>query len=73
MLKDNNSKNTKRNYLNNSKNNTILIRRRPFHYVTLAQANYYLNLFRTILCAVGYPDKHASKYNTDASLILQKQ
>ena len=61
MLKDSNSKNTKRNYC---KNNTILIRRPPFHYVTFAQANYYLNLFHTIFCAVGYLDKHASKYDT---------
>ena len=72
MLKDHNSKNTITGYYNNSKNNAILIRRQPFHYVTLALANYYLNLFHTILCAVGYPDMHVSKYNTDASFILQK-
>ena len=37
MLKDNNSwKNTKRNYLNHSKNK-ILIRRRPSPYVTPAR------------------------------------
>ena len=70
-LKDNNSKNTKRSYLNNSKiNKKILIRRRPSHYVTLGQANYYLNLFHTILCVVSYPDMQASRYNTDASFIL---
>ena len=48
----------------------ILIRRWPSHYVTLAQANYHLNLFYTILCTVGYPNMRASKYNIDASFIL---
>ena len=48
----------------------ILIRRRPPLYVTLAQANYYINLFHAILCAVGYPDMRESKYNTNASFIL---
>ena len=52
--------------------NLKTFRRQPFHYVTLAQSNYYQNLFHTILCAVGYHDIHASKYNTDASFILQK-
>ena len=52
--------------------NLKTIRRWPFHYVSLAQSNYYLSLFHTILCVVGYPDMHASKYYTDASLILQK-
>ena len=51
----------------------ILIRRRPFYYVTLSQANYYVNLFPIILCAVGYLDMHASKYNTDAYFVLQTQ
>ena len=45
----------------------------PFHNVTLAQSNYYLNLFHTILCVVGYPDMQASKYNKDASFVLQTQ
>ena len=47
MLKDNNSKNRKRNYLNHSKIQKILIRMRPSHYETLAQANYWLQLTRT--------------------------
>ena len=50
--------------------NLKTVGRRTFHYVTL---DYYLNLFHTILRAVGHPDMHASMYNTDASLILQKQ
>ena len=60
----------KKKLLEQQQNSKILIRRRPSHYVTLAQANYYLNLFHTILCAVGYPNMRASEYNTDASFIL---
>ena len=60
----------KKKLLEQQQNTKFLIRRRPSHYVTLAQANYYLNLFHTILCAVGYPDMRASKHNTDASFIL---
>ena len=70
MLKDNNSKNTKRNYLKNNQIQKILSRRQPFHYITLALANYYLNLFHTILCVIGYPDMRASKYNTYAFFIF---
>ena len=62
----------KENYSNNSKNSTILKQLEGDLYVTLAQSNYYLNLFHTILWAVSYPDMHASKYNTDASLIFHK-
>ena len=46
----------KKKLLEQQQNTNILIRRRPSHYVKLAQANYYVNLFHTILCAVGYPD-----------------
>ena len=56
--------------LEQQQNTKILTRRQPSHNVTLAQANYYLNLFHTILCTVGYPDIRESKYNTDASFIL---
>ena len=70
MLKDNNSKKNKKKLLEPQQKNKILIRKQPSHYVTLAQANYYLNLFHTILCAVGYPDMRASQYNTDTSFIL---
>ena len=45
----------KKKLLEQQLNTKILIRMRPSHYVTLAQANYYLNLFNNILCAVGYP------------------
>ena len=69
MLKDNSSKIQKK-LLEQHQNTKILIRRRLSHYLTLAQANYYLNLFHTILCAVSYPGMRASKYNTDASFIL---
>ena len=40
----------KKKLLEQQQNTKIFIRRRPSHYVTLAQANYYLNLFHTILC-----------------------
>ena len=60
----------KKKLLEQQQNIKILTRRRPTHYVTLAQANYYLNSFHTILCTVGYPDMRATKYNTDASFIL---
>ena len=60
----------KKKLLELQQNTKTLIRRRPSHCVTLAQANYCLNLFHTILCAVGHPDMRASKYNTDASFIL---
>ena len=72
MLKDNNQK-YREKLLEQQQNTKILIRRRPFHYVKLAQANYNLNLFHAVLCAVGYSDMHASKYNTDASFVLQTQ
>ena len=62
----------KKKLLEQQQNTKILIRRRPSQYVTLAQANYYLNLFHTILCEVGCLDMRASKYNTDASFILPK-
>ena len=69
ILQDNNSrKKYKKNLL--EPKNKILIRRRPSPYVTLAQAKYNLILFYNILCAVGYLDMRASKYNTDASFIL---
>ena len=72
MLKDNNSKNYTKKPLEQQQNTKILIRRQPSHYVTLGQANYYLNVFHTILCAFGNLDMRASKYNTDASFILPK-
>ena len=50
--------------------NLKTFRRWPFHYVTLAQSNYYLNLFHTNICTVGYLDMYVSKYNKDASFIL---
>ena len=70
ILQDNNSKNIKKRIITQQQNTKILIRKRPSHYVTLAQANYNPNLFHTILCAVVYPGIRASKYNTDASFIL---
>ena len=60
MLKDHNSKIQKEITWTTAKIQKE-IRRRCSHYVTLAQANYYLDLFPTILCAVDYPDMRASK------------
>ena len=69
MPKDNNSKKYKRNTWTTVEIQKE-IRRLPSHYVTLAQANFYLNLFYTNLCAVGYLDMRTSQYNTDTSFIL---
>ena len=60
----------KNELLEQQQNSKILISWRPSQYVTLDQGNYYLNLFHTILRAVGYPDKQAWNYNTYASFFL---